>query len=366
MIYIDRALKNTTDILRTAEKLNPGSTISWKNMIANKNYYRLHKIRICKSLFNILSNEMKIDAAAVIQSYYQTVIKELSNMEEEQNIEQIEKEFYQFKEELNRKGIRTRDQAYYDDCIDYSQPNNSNYEEWCWNNHYLLNPMNEYPFRIRHYLNDDLEWHPGGIKEIRFNDIINTYKHARLLLFNNNRQPKDDTGCRNSDVETIENLQDCYVRLYSIIDKSAKILNMLYPDKDDPQQPFYKIVRKFKNDRNYYLRGLYEINQDLSYNPKYMKKQKELGTIDPFYSIKQIDNNPSFLRDMMAHAAVNIVGPEDNLEKYEKYKDSNIISMTPLDLKIETERLMGLIRELIMHVYLAVKQDKILNNKLKN
>ena len=69
---------------------------------------------------------------------------------------------------------------------------------------------------------------------------------------------------------------------------------------------------------------------------------------------------------MMAHAAVNIVGLEDNLEKYEKYKDSNIITMTPLDLKIETERLMGLIRELIMNVYLAVKQDKILNKIKKN
>ena len=353
--YINESIKNTLFLIKIAEKLKPGCTVSWKNEIANMNYYRVYKNRICRSLFIYLDDDVKSDAAAMIQSYYQTAINELSKIGATQNLKQIEEELNQFKIELKKKDIRIRDQSYYDKTIDYSEPDDTIYEEWCWKNHLMLNLMNEYPWRMKQYVGDNLEWHPGGTNEIRFNDIISTYKHARWLLFHYSLQTNDKNGWEKPEMESVENFQDCYIRLYSIMDKLTKILNRLYPFKDNEQQKFYQLVGKFEHDTNCFLRGLYEINQDLSTDPRNTKKSKSLGTIDPFYKMNRVEGDPFFLRDMMAHAAVNIVDHEIDEKLDQKYRKNNIITMGPYDLKIESLRLMGLIREIILHFYLAVK-----------
>ena len=58
---------------------------------------------------------------------------------------------------------------------------------------------------------------------------------------------------------------------------------------------------------------------------------------------------------MIAHSAVNIVDPDDDMDKYKKYEDSNIITMSHYDLEVEVQRLLQSIREIIMQFYLAVK-----------
>ncbi len=297
----------------------------------------------------------KPDAAAMIFSYSQTIIDKLSDLNVKEYASLLKEELDSFKKKVDKEGIRIQDQAYYDTSVSYLKPDLSRYEDWCWNYSFWLNPMSVFPFRMDSCSNDSLKWMPGGALEIRFKDVMATYDHARRLYYQYSLQPIDDRGFRKTDMEFAELLQDCYIRLYSIIDKIAKLLGLHFLGLEGTIPPFHEIVKSFENDSNCYLRGLYEINMDFSKKIIDGPDRIKLGIVDPYYSKHRVTKNPFFLRDMMAHAAINYVENGTEISKMKKYEAYNVLSMSYNDLEVETQRLLWRVREVILHFYLAVR-----------
>lgn len=220
------------------------------------------------------------------------------------------------------------------------------YEEWCWDRHLLLNPMNEVPNINSDWLKDDYIKDKDPELSARLADILSTYDHCRRLMHRYNIMPLEERIQKKRD-EDVESLIDCYFRLYSILDKASKVIEILFPIGLD-KVTFRKVASYLRHSPNKYLRGIYEVYSDMTFSDDFIEK----GYLDPFYAIHGVKKRPGAIRNTLTHSAVLVVAPDEEFRIHD-----NTVTMRPIDLEIEVVKLMGQIREVLMNLKLAVEYD---------
>ncbi len=226
------------------------------------------------------------------------------------------------------------------------------YEEWCWQNRYWLTPLNEFSTIPRKdWMKDDLEWKTCPNNVIRIKDIIRTYNHCRLALYEYTKSPRMERIHSLND-DSFDRLLDCYLRLYSIIDKSMKLIatDVLHQEQNY-EIKFWELGKnpgfKIKQRKCKHLRFLTDLSVDMSV----MDFDRKRGFIDPFYIIHHVGLTPGKIRNLMIHSAVEVI---DSGQK-ERVRKNNIITISPMDLEVEVKKLMMQIRELLLGLQLAIK-----------
>ena len=172
-----------------------------------------------------------------------------------------------FRSNMLNIGLDLKDKDYHDILFSDDYPDMKVYEEWCWGEYFCLNPTNDLPILDEPDYKDTLKIQLDEINLIRLNDILWTFDHCRRIMFWFYHLPEEDKyDCKG---EPIQRLLDCYFRLYSTLDKIAKILydliirnNCKIKVKD---RSFKDVAKYLENDSNDYIKGIYQISKDINY-----------------------------------------------------------------------------------------------------
>ena len=199
-------------------------------------------------------------------------------------------------------------------------------------------------------MRDDIGWKTSEDNVIRINDIMRTYNHCRMGLYEFTRTPRMERASNIED-DSFDRLLDCYLRLYSIIGKTMKLIatDILHgaPDKEIK---FWELKdnKKFTNKQKICkdLKFITDLCWDMSVN----EKDRDRGFIDSFYTIHRVKLTPGAVRNLAIHSAVKII---DSNQKDRKWSD-NIVVISPIDLEVEVKKLMLQVRELLLGLQKAM------------
>lgn len=299
-------------------------------------------------MFDYLNESIQLPMMFCIDSYYRHSIDEFMKMGSEENADFYYRKLCEFSlHYLNNYGKIDPSAI---SGIEYKETDYDKYEEWCWNNHLYLNIMDEVPNYNPDWVKDDLVFDLSESGNLLVRDIISTFDHCRRLMHRYTRIPEEIRFAKERD-EDVESLLDCYFRLYSILDKTAKIINELYPQSSElnGQITFKEVVSNLWSNSNQFLRGIYQINRDLFPQRDDYKKM----TIAPFLKIVGTSLWFSTIRNDLTHSAIEIVPPNVEL---------NIVKGTThicaRDLEFYIVRMTCLVREVLLNLQLAVNYDK--------
>lgn len=175
------------------------------------------------------------------------------------------------------------------------------YQRWCQERYLFLNIMNEIPHKSETYAKDDLQFDLDDRHRYLLEDIVQTYSHCRKLfyafkdpfIFQEKTERDDD----------VESLIDCYVRLYTLFDKCAKLIQYLFPqDWSDEKVGFYETARKLACENNPYLRAIDMICSDVFPD----KASKKAGVSDPRNMVNGRLMWRGFIRNSIMHNTFKI------------------------------------------------------------
>ena len=271
----------------------------------------------------------------------------------------------------------------------FGQPANEEeytYRNYCWRNNLFLSPFNSiYPY---YYL---VKKHPYDMMEERIDfedyaeeckilmaDIMLSYGHSRYLWYMNDNgidSEKSFPAERIIDPRTngfrtvsIEPLIDCFTRCYSILDKVAKVVQYefgieIYDKNGEKTYAYYSnlthTIRTSKElSSNPFLMNLVSLYREIS-PPKNYKKDYAMWP--DFERINSIRNH-------IMHSGFAIVDEDD------KKTTSNsplIAYLSLIELRIQTERLLFIVKNAIMYSDSAIRmnrrdQDKLNKVKIKS
>ncbi len=221
------------------------------------------------------------------------------------------------------------------------------YQRWCNESTLYLNVMAEVPHNIADFCVDDLVFDLDDRHQWLLEDIVFTYDHCRRIIYNVSKTNYKvlDHG-RN---EHVEMLLDCYSRLYTILDKTAKLIIYLFP-WNGPANPYFKdVVEKHSCDTNPFLRALYFIAKDIFSD----KDDIEFDYLDPHIRFLSIVHRPSFIRNSIMHNTVRIC-KDDN----DRMGTFNVESITSFELMYYTGKLCNDVREILINLQMAVEYSK--------
>lgn len=97
-------------------------------------------------------------------------------------------------------------------------PAMSDYEDWCGGNRLWLNFNTEIDIPQEGHFRDEVEFKLDEKHSIIWEDVVASFDHCRRILFNfflNTNNGAIDNGRD----ENSESLIDCFIRLYSVLDK---------------------------------------------------------------------------------------------------------------------------------------------------
>ena len=219
------------------------------------------------------------------------------------------------------------------------------YQKWCQETVRFLNLLNEIPDIC---ICDDITLNLDERHQWLLEDIIHTYDHCRKLLFNAVPNPfKIINADRNDDVE---GLVDCFVRLYTLLDKSAKLIVYLFPRDESIERPnFYDVAESLANSPNPYLRSIYSICRDIF--PDRIADSDR--TFDPRNNCQGIVMKRGFVRNSIIHDTLKVFKTHEDKGIYQ-----NVASVTPMELHQFTNMMMYDVREIVLNIQLAVEYRK--------
>ncbi len=219
------------------------------------------------------------------------------------------------------------------------------YLKWCQENVKLLSILNEIPDVCTC---DDIELNLDEKHQWLLEDVVKTYDHCRRLFYDNTRDMKKillDDRC-----DQIECVIDCFVRLYTLLDKSAKLITYLFPQDGSMERlHFFDVAKTLHNDPNPYLRSIYGICRDIF--PDTFDDSKR--TFDPRNNHYGIVLKRGFIRNSIIHGTLKMFNDVE-----EKNNFYNVASITPSELIQCTDMMMYDVREIVLNIQLAVEYRK--------
>jgi hypothetical protein len=343
--HINRSLRYNIHLRKCIEQSNKIKIEPKEYTLVNYALMTLIETKIFADILDHVDEESKRKIAFYI--YYSQIAVSNTLAEEGQDLEskQILKRSREFKSKMLKENIDLDDRDYYEILFSPNQPDDRTYKGWCWSNVFCINPLNELPVLDDLDFSDHFELQTDEVNRIRLNDILRTFDHCRRILFDFQQLPyKDRYDCKK---EPVQSLLDSYFRIFSTLDKLAKVISSLAlgivpREKND----FKTIAEQLRFNTNDYLRGIYEIQKDIFYD----WEDIELGFTDPFYSMHRVQLRPNKIRNRIVHDAVMIVNIEDKYEIYD-----GILTISARDLEVEIQKLLWQVREILMNVQLASK-----------
>jgi len=316
--------------------------------------YHILRIKIWRDISENLEPNLKRDAYSVIIGAMQDVANDLEALEEKKAAAAYRAECAIF---AKRRNLSPKSGGIRADLAGTVDEDTASYEDWCWKNRYWLTPMNEFSHvPRREWMKDTIGWGTTSSNQIRIKDIIRTYSHCRRILFEYTRIPRAER-VHMTDDDMFDRLLDCYLRLYSILDKTMKLIALDILHEKPVTELDYKNLPKYwdleynevfkkKQNRCKYLRFITDLNRDLSVD----EKDRDRGFIDSFYVIHRVKLTPGNIRNLMIHSAVEIIDSDQK----ERERKTNIITISPMDLEVEVKKLMMQVRELLLGINLAM------------
>ena len=223
------------------------------------------------------------------------------------------------------------------------------YQKWCQETCRYLTIMNEVPHRSAKYAKDDITFPLEERFQWQLEDILHTYDHCRRILYRTYKIPPEEFINKDRD-EDIECLMDCYARLYTILDKTAKIINALFPeDYSRSDLKFYTVAKSLKDDSNPYLRAIFIICNDIFAD----ELSTQNRTFDTRGNINGLVFKKGFIRNTIMHNTVKICKESEERGIYEY-----VASLKPFELLVYTNWLSYDVREILLTLQLAVGYAK--------
>ncbi len=222
------------------------------------------------------------------------------------------------------------------------------YVRWCEENVRYLNLFNEIPHHNEKYACDDIILDLDERHQWLLEDIVKTYDHCRKIFYRICENPEEFISKSRDD--DVESMIDCYVRLYTILDKSAKLIDYLFPREGDRDKlKFYDVAESLANSPNPYLKALYHINCDI-FPDRYSNIS---GTFDPRNIVYGFVLKRGFIRNSIMHDTVKIQTEDEPKTSY-----YYVASVTPLELMQCTNMMFYDVREIILNIQLAYEYRK--------
>ncbi len=174
-------------------------------------------------------------------------------------------------------------------------------------------------------------------------DIIRTYDHCRRILFRISPEANSFEGkARDEDVEC---MIDCFVRLYTLLDKASKLMQYLFPrDGIEDKASFYDVAEKYVNSPNPYLKAIYSLCCDIFPD----KCSGSNGTFDPRNNYYGLILKRGFLRNSIMHDTVKVYSDTEDKGNYWQ-----VASVSSMELAHCTNLMLYDVRELILNIELA-------------
>jgi len=225
-----------------------------------------------------------------------------------------------------------------------------NHQRWCQEHYLFLNIFNEIPHKCAKYAKDDIQLELDDKHQFLLDDIIQTYAHCRRLFYKF-QDPKIFMSKKERD-EDVEILIDCYVRLYTLFDKCAKLIQYLFPqDWSNEKMGFYETARKLACENNPYLRAIDMICTDVFPD----KESRKAGISDPRNSISGHIMWRGFIRNSIMHNTFKIKADVNSNEWIDG------VSFIPaFELYHATLMTFHDIREIILNIQMATEYEKSL------
>ena len=175
-------------------------------------------------------------------------------------------------------------------------------------------------------------------------EILRTYDHCRLLFYMYDRRQNIGSGPLSK-----EFLVDCYYRLFSMLDKIAKVLSSLL-SLDDMEDNSFSAVCERLIPSDDYLGGIYRVYKELFYTMDELKS----GVVDEFNSVHQVKMRANMIRNMIAHSALYFIDSDDDYVRFD-----NVLTLSESDLELETANLLDQIREILLNLQFAINTGEI-------
>ena len=222
------------------------------------------------------------------------------------------------------------------------------YVRWCEETVKFLNLFNEIPHHNAKYACDDIILDLDERHQWLLEDIIKTYDHCRRIFYRICKDPVE--FIKKSRDDDVESMIDCYVRLYTLLDKSAKLIDYLFPrDGDREKLKFYDVTESLSNSPNPYLKALYHINCDI-FPDRYSNVS---GTYDPRNNVFGFIQKRGFIRNCIMHDTLKIQSEDEPKTGY-----FYVASVTPLELTQCTVSMFYDVREILLNIQLAYEYRK--------
>lgn len=224
------------------------------------------------------------------------------------------------------------------------------YQRWCEETVRFLTLMNEVPHRSSRFAKDEISFPLSERHQWLLDDIVLTYDHCRRILYRIYMIPEEEFSRKGRD-EDVESLLDCYARLYTILDKSAKLIDHLFPADGSRQNlHFYQVAETLENSSNPYLRAIHFICTDIF--PDRIATSER--TFDPRSNVYGIVLKKGFIRNSIMHNTVRIAEESKDHSIYE-----GVATLTPRELLLVTNWLSYDVREVLLTLQLAVEYRRL-------
>ena len=142
-------------------------------------------------------------------------------------------------------------------------------------------------------------------------------------------------------------MMDCFVRLYTLLDKTSKLILYLFPKDDLEINGFYNVAEQYSKSSNPYLRSFDLIKDDIF--PDRVKKQL---SYDPRNSVFGVVTRRGFIRNNIIHGTVKICDDRDLEGNY-----YGVLVLTPNELMHYTDRMLYDVREILLNLQLAYNYE---------
>jgi len=292
---------------------------------------------------NILQFLPEEDKPVFAQLVYDQIVKTMDDYWAEGREDLIRDHgmFYQYAKEYTEKyplSKKERDELYRDSITD-------DYVRWCNDHCLFLNLLTEPTHNCKHYAKDNLKFSLDERYQWLLDDIVATFDHCRRTLYKFDKIDEKKVAEKKRD-EDIESLLDCYVRLYTLLDKTAKLIAALFPgDGSLKDKNFYKVAEAVADSRNKFLASIYLIKNDIF--PEEYDISDNVS--DPHRNYLGVIQKTANIRNEIVHGTVRMFSEN---ESKGWYYDS--VALTPLELKHHTITLAYDIREILLTLQLAV------------
>ena len=267
----------------------------------------------------------------------------IKTAQKEKNELSVKSEFNKLAEEYVKRYPLTSKKEYDELLRDTIK---DDYVRWSNNHCLFLNIMTEPTHNCRKLAKDDLDFDLDEKGQWLLEDIIHTFDHCRRTLYRTDKIDELTFANKGRD-EDVESLLDCYVRLYTLLDKIAKLVVTLFPgDGSLKNKNFYKVADGMKGNVNKFLHSIYLIKRDVF--PEAYDRTDNIT--DPHRNYMGLVQKTADIRNETAHGIVKIFSENESRGWYE-----DTISLTPLELKHYSIVLAYDIREILLTLQLATE-----------